>query len=527
MDRWQRFIWLAGAFLYALLGSLGSQIDSVGCTEAARSLVGFLVRFPAALAILWILLKFLPEKWKYGKQTERDHHQISWKFTAGVFLILLLFWLPMFLIQYPGSFMYDTQRQTYQIARNHYDAFHPLIHTSMLRLCLAAFPLFQSIEKCAALYSVWQMLLLAFCFSQVVSSVGRVWGRGRGILAAAFFALYPAHMAMACNYVKDVLFSGFFSLFVILNFEDSGFGLHGIAKAELFVSGILACLFRNNMIYALAAWGILLLFFRKGRKRAVCVFLICAAALLANEGMIRALHAERGSVGEMLSVPVQQLARARTQCPSVFTEEEAAQMDSFFQSEGWKNYDPTLSDPVKVDLDEEKLRSGMGQFLKLWIEIGAKCPGVYLDAFLNLTLPSLYPYRQYHVSQPYLETGLQPGVVTAPFAQAPMTQPGRFAALRDWLDRNIYATGADHIPVLGWIMNTGVVYWFLLLCVIRILYEKDWKSFMIAMLPLLLYGTYLLGPVMQGRYLYPFVCVSPFLASSALKRKNQYPEAVL
>ena len=36
-------------------------------------------------------------------------------------------------------------------------------------------------------------------------------------------------------------------------------------------------------------------------------------------------------------------------------------------------------------------------------------------------------------------------------------------------------------------------------------------------LPLLLYATYLLGPVMQGRYLYPFVCVLPLFA---LRRKT-------
>ena len=29
------------------------------------------------------------------------------------------------------------------------------------------------------------------------------------------------------------------------------------------------------------------------------------------------------------------------------------------------------------------------------------------------------------------------------------------------------------------------------------------------LLPVLLWGTYLLGPVMQGRYLYPFICVLP------------------
>ena len=34
-----------------------------------------------------------------------------------------------------------------------------------------------------------------------------------------------------------------------------------------------------------------------------------------------------------------------------------------------------------------------------------------------------------------------------------------------------------------------------------------------ALLPVLLWGTFLLGPVMAGRYIYPFVCALPVLAA--------------
>ena len=42
-------------------------------------------------------------------------------------------------------------------------------------------------------------------------------------------------------------------------------------------------------------------------------------------------------------------------------------------------------------------------------------------------------------------------------------------------------------------------------------------------LPVLLYMTYLLGPVMQGRYLYPFVCILPVLLAGlgALRPQGQ------
>ena len=41
-----------------------------------------------------------------------------------------------------------------------------------------------------------------------------------------------------------------------------------------------------------------------------------------------------------------------------------------------------------------------------------------------------------------------------------------------------------------------------------------------ALLPVLLWGTYLLGPVMAGRYIYPFVCVLPVLAARPERKKE-------
>ena len=96
-----------------------------------------------------------------------------------------------------------------------------------------------------------------------------------------------------------------------------------------------------------------------------------------------------------------------------------------------------------------------------------------------------------------------------------MQQPRRFAAIRTWLDRQIYATGADSIPVLRWLMNTGAVYWFLLFCLLRVIAWGRRRCLAALLLPLLLFGTFLLGPVMQGRYLYPFICALPLFSACA------------
>ena len=99
--------------------------------------------------------------------------------------------------------------------------------------------------------------------------------------------------------------------------------------------------------------------------------------------------------------------------------------------------------------------------------------------------------------------------LTASFGLEPMTRPRRFDAIREWLAEHIFSTGADDIPVVRWLFNTGFIFWLLLLLVLYDMYCGRWDRVLLCILPVLLWGTYLLGPVMQGRYLYPFICVLP------------------
>ena len=107
-----------------------------------------------------------------------------------------------------------------------------------------------------------------------------------------------------------------------------------------------------------------------------------------------------------------------------------------------------------------------------------------------------------------------------PFGAPDIVQPGRFEAIRTWLDANVWATGARDIPVLRWVFNAGVVIWLMLLSVLFAMRRGDWARFAVLLLPVLLWGTYLLGPVMQGRYLYPFVCLLPLLLAVPANTKR-------
>ncbi|MDO4741442.1 MAG: DUF6020 family protein [Eubacteriales bacterium] len=518
---------ILGAAVYALLYALGSQIDQSGATKAGATLVRFAGALPVAAAAL-LLFFSLPAPCIKDRAPEKKFP------TALAFAAILACYLPMFLTHYPGSFMYDTQRQVFQIARNEYEMFHPLLHTLLIRFSLSFLDVLGSFEKCAALYSVIQMTIVSLCFALLCASAARCVSRRAGFGCAVFFALYPAHMAFAGNCTKDGLFAAFFALFLALSMEDAHFGgLPPARRLAHVISGVLACLMRNNMIYAVIAWMFVLLLRRRRylRLAAYCA-LVIVLSRAGNAGLAKMTNAAPGSAIEMFSVPIQQLSRARLLREDCFTESEKALMDEVFvdalygESDAlYERYEPTLADPVKNYIDEELFKARLPQLAAMWASVGGKCPGVYLDAFLNLALPSLYPYSHYSVAQPYIETGLQPGVVTAPFGAPPMTSPSRFAGLRAWLYDNIFSTGADHVPVLRLLFNTGAVYWLLLALFLKEMHRGAWRQMTMLALPLLLYATYLLGPVMQGRYLYPFICVLPLFvlrpaADCSEKEKN-------
>lgn len=504
-----------GAAVYALLYALCSQIDETGFCRADEAVRRFLLALPAAFAVLLILFHAVLPLFdgKKGTQNEKPFP------VFGAFFLIFLCYVPMFLIEYPGTFMYDTQAQTFQIATGEYSTHHPLLHTLLIRFCLSFYRLFQSYEKCAALYSLIQMVLLSGCFALICASVSRLRSRRAGYWTMAFFCLYPAHMAFASNCAKDVLFSGFFALFLAYSLEavEQNGRKH---TAGLIISGTLACLLRNNMMYAMAVWLIVLLFMhnRAGRLL-ICGALSAALAFGVNAGLQRMTDAVPGRTSEMLSVPAQQLARARLYAEDRFTDEERAQMDALLPNEAYKNYEPTLSNPIKNAIDERMMKENKGAVVKLWMDIGKKCPDVYLDAFLNLALPSLYPYSAYRCAEPYIETGMHFGVLSAPFGQPPIVQPGRFKALREALYEHIFSTGADDVPVLKWIFNSGLIYWLLLLFFLYSLYRGETARTAVLFLAVLLWGTYLLGPIMQGRYLYPFICALPLFAVFPVKKE--------
>ena len=88
------------------------------------------------------------------------------------------------------------------------------------------------------------------------------------------------------------------------------------------------------------------------------------------------------------------------------TDAEKEAIDELMPGEAWACYDPTISDPVKFEFDTQAFRADVKKYVGVWLSVGKKCAGTYLDATMALTYPFFYPYREYRVSGYYVQMGM-------------------------------------------------------------------------------------------------------------------------
>ena len=497
-----------GGVMYALFAAFGWQAEHYGEVRMAKALFVSAALVLPAMGLLHLLFSAAEKQ----RSSEKAHGSFSAK---KAFAAILICYVPMFLITFPGSFAYDVPFQLEQIFTGSYSTHHPLLHTLLMGACVKLGHVLGNINLGAALYTVIQMTGLAACFALTCASVARQSSERAARFSAAFFALYPLHMMMSVNATKDVLFSGLFVLTLALLRE-----MLTVKKTDkrLFAGAVFCgagmLLLRNNALYALGVWLVLAVVLLRRRAIHTALAALLAIALSAGMGemMQLATAASDGDLCEMLSWPIQQMARARNLHGDRLLPEETAAIDELMPGESWKLYDPTISDPVKFEFDTDTFLSDTEKYVNVYLSIARKCPKAYFDALLMHTYSFFYPYGDYRVSGYYLQMGVSDLYYDwCDFERiSSASMAPRVLASLSW---RFGAQGAMQISVVGYLFNMGVIVWLMLFFALREMYFGRWRSFAAALLPVLLWGTFLLGPVMAGRYIYPFVCCLPVLAS--------------
>lgn len=510
-------ILLMGHALY-VKGSLAALCNSpAGILRFLISMAGFTTILSC---VLMLVIRYLPRIPKCTAETQ-------WKIYKYPLLSGILFflsWLPAYLAYYPGVFAYDMDVQTREaLGLTQMTKHHPPLHTIFWKLCL----MFEEFSGLNALmiYSVCQMLLLATALAFLIRfMVLQKWNNYLILGAVAFFCINPAVTLFSFIPTKDVFFTVCLIFFTI---ELCTFGIkrkenstNVFGNLSLIIFGVLCCLFRNNMVYALIpAILLMLVLYRKYWK----TFLLWLTCILLGYGLINGpvytlLGIGEGNVREMLSVPMQQISCVIIEHKEELSEADLAEAGRFLPVDSLNElYNPRLADPVKIHFNTGNFQADKAGFIELWLRLLIKYPLDYVDSFLNLNLPYWYPdanTNDEYSQRAYIETYIYPEESSG----YKVTRDSKLPFLFNIYERCASYLLYDTMPLVANLFAISTPVWILILTMFLLVYQKK-HTLILSILPAFFYWcTFLLGPVSNFRYVFPIIVLYPLYVAFLLQK---------
>lgn len=471
-------------------------------TGKQRLLLGIL-EFAVVGGVLYLLFT-LSERIEISKRGAGGRRRWwIWGMTA---FFLFLGWMPCYLAGYPGYYNYDAFSQIPQALYEEvpYSAHHPLLHTLVMGKIIAfGYHHGADLNDGIALYSIFQMLLCALAFAYalwyLLKTTGRTW---LYIAGCCYYAFFPPIAMFAMSTTKDVLFSVCLLLALVFLYEmcrDMPSFFASRWKVCRFAGmALLACLLRKNGIYAfLCIAPFAALCYRKYGKRLLLLFgAIVFLYITADRGLMWALDAEEGSTREMLSVPMQQLARVY--CDYGEEAFSARELDMIYQGIGREQlleYDPFLADYIKNYVDYEVVLADKSDYMLLWVRKGMQYPQAYIKAFLDNTYQAWYPGTS---------ICSMPGTEHTNYFEMVMWAGGsrdsRAPRLLEFYRRIAEDFYYQKVPIVRLLFSIGGMFWAALYVLGFAAYQKN-RPLLLAMLLVLFYCmTVFMGPVSLVRY---------------------------
>lgn len=450
----------------------------------------------------------------------------------GYLGMILLCWLPVFLAYYPSVFAYDAEGQLYQVISHDYSTHHPLLHTLFLGAFFRLGGWLGSYSAGMAVHSVVQMLLMAAVFSYTLLILYKEGvKRSLRLLLLVFYALFPTNSVLALSTTKDVLFAALVLCYVLELYRLCRRKTDTAEKKEtrrqkffcalpLVLIGVTMLLFRNNALYALLASApfaaaILKKVRRSERKRylwsTLCTLVLFAAAAI---GLKALLGAQSGSPREMLSVPLQQIARTRVYHEEEIEPQMRTELDRYLSSE-WviTAYQPHLADPVKNRTVIHDQPLGL---IRCWLQLGVQFPQTYMDAFLDNSV-GLWFLEDVSHAEIYgkgTESGF--GYLSTDNRAMPagceIIEDSKLPGLRRAMEEIVSENRYQELPVVSVVFAPAFYWWLLVLYAADAVYRRRWERLVPVSFLTAYYLTLLLSPAVLVRYMYPLmISVPPLL----------------
>jgi len=429
---------------------------------------------------------------------------------AGIWAVLFGVNVIELLGVYPGFFVYDAYEELKMVQSGVYTAHHPLLHVLLLGKTISFFrELTGSWNTGIFIWCLLQAAVIDAVFAWTIRRQENLAGRA-GILArTAFYLLCPTvSMFVLCS-CKDGLFSASMLVWIMhaktLCRQPERFYRSPGSIAGYLGAALLMMLLRHNGVYAFAAAMLLMLAANAGgnRKKLLLMALVTAALYFGISRMlVQATDASTGERQEMLTVPIQQIARAYTSDPESFSPEDRAYLRTLMSDKEWMRYTPALSDPVKVCFRNEVYDADPGQFFSVWLRTLRAHPMTCINAWLMTS----YGYWYKDAIVDCYQGG---GVFTFTYGESSYfgyetEPPGERASMIPAIDtmyrRLSLEAWPQRVPVLHMLYSPGGIFWIWLYIAACMAASGRVRSLLPFTIVLMVWLTVLLGPCTLPRY---------------------------
>lgn len=526
---------LVFSMLFTMALLFGVRLDSVENVDFTDlrlwiSLPVLTLFFAALVRKLWDML----DRGLAGREGKEPRAKIMWPLQMResrteliTFFILLLCWAPVLLAVYPGFFVYDAQEEYVQVASRIFSTHHPLVHVLLLGgIICAVHKITGSYNMGIACYTVLQMLVVAGGFAFLLSYLrGKKISRTFYFAAVLYFAFFPVIVMFALCSAKDALFSTALLVLLVCLWElGTGEERFFAAKRWPLLFGISALgmmLFRNNGLYAFAVMIPLMAACVKKHRGKILLWAVCAVAgcLLINGGLKAVFHADDSENQEILTVPIQQLARTYKYTPEVFSEEDVKTLHEILPEEALRMYNARLSDPVKCRFENDTFMKNRSKYAALWVKIGLRKPLSYLNAWWTTSYGFWYPDAVVNVYGGH--TMFTFTYQDSSYFGYEVEEPGARDSKIPWLD-GVYRKLSlelwkEKVPVLSMLFSMGGLFWLYAFFFAWFCYRKQYGYLLPFFMVFAVWLTVLLGPTYLPRYVLMLWFALPLFVAMALE----------
>ena len=525
-------------FFAIQLACFNLQVNPEGKVAPGAVLAGLLAAILLGIGCAWLGSKFLSRLCSKVSRclAYTQEEKTVFKSFPIVWLILFLIQIPMFLIFYPGICAYDAYVQIGQCISGEYVDHHPFLHTFVIRIFWEIGQAVGDKNLGVALFVLFQMIALSASFAACIVILCKAGAGKRSIrLLMIFFALYPYHVFISLSVTKAALFTAAFAPYVVLTGlelydKDKRFKITGgLIVSALLITPVVA--FRTNARYAVLAFiMVLVIAVIVSRKRRInylrvliSTILGLAVAMTIINVSEKAFHVVQGDRREMLSIPVQQLARTVYYHADELTDYELLHINSVILNEAWREYDPAISDPVKRNVNTYHVLHSIKDVANVYLRLLIRYPEEFINAFLAENSGYLYlsdtsSLRIYGAGEGlgFVQTRWAPDMEGYGVTERSLF-PGINAGIKHILSENLL----QRIPVIRIFFMPALITWLYFYALLWMIVSGRGETFMILCLPSAYLCTLLLGPTVQMRYIYPVWALLPICFALHRSKMNR------